>query len=105
MEEKGGPAITVYEGKDDAYFNYLYVVNDEESAAYQASCEFSEVVGMTLLPPFKGEKYELNVKAGCKDMVIIKKGIRQFGYSKMFNEAVVLGNDELIQKAINEGKM
>lgn len=45
------------------------------------------------------------VGAGSRDMVIIKKNILKFGYSKLFNEAVVLGSDEIIQKAIDEGKM
>jgi len=105
MEEKGGPEITVKEVQDKSCYSIFYVQNNEETAKYCCNCEFTDMIGMQLLEPFLDEtQFQLTVEPQQTGMQIIKKFIRKFSYSKLFSEQVILGEEAIIAKTIDEGK-
>jgi hypothetical protein len=105
LEKDGAPGIKVYEINDQAHFFATYAVNGESTAGYKCSTQFSDCTGVTMLEPYQGTtKFDLLVKPGSEGMAIMKKGIRQFGYSKMCDEQAVFGDEVLIKKAMAEGE-
>lgn len=104
LESDGAPGIQVMTINDEAHFFAHYVINEEASAKYKCETKFSECTGVTMLEPYAGTtEFDLMVEPGSEGMAIMKKSIRQFGYSKSTNEQAVFGKKALIKKAMEEG--
>lgn len=45
-------------------YGYVHIVNDEEEASYRESCNYTKFEKLELLPPFKGQSYDVTVGPG-----------------------------------------
>ena len=87
MEDKGAPSITVYNcSKSEEGFNFKLVVNKEKEAIYKEVVEYPTFKGLTLLPPFEGNGYTLEVGPGEVKFAILKCDIGGFSMSMSYSQ-------------------
>lgn len=86
MSEKGAPAIKLYNcTKSEEGYNFKLVINNETEAVYKEVVEYPTFKGLTLLEPYEGNSYTLEVKPGEKKFVIIKCDIGGYSMSMSYS--------------------
>ena len=104
MEEKGAPNITLYNcKKSDEGYMFKLVINKENEAVYKETVEYPTFQGLTLLPPFDGNGYILEVGPGETKFAILKCDIGGYSMSMSYSQQVSLGQGALVDQCLAEG--
>ena len=64
FEDQGAPDITKYFAMTEEGYGYVHIVNNEQEARFKEKIEYSKFEKLSLLKPFKGDSYEVDVGPG-----------------------------------------
>lgn len=79
------------------------IENSDDSSTYQLSMNYPKFEGLTLLTPESGNGYQVSVKAGDSRIILIKQDCQGFSYSSSYSSQVLMSDDSLISKCLEEG--
>ena len=99
------PNIITYELKTDYRYLMTMIYNEDPAGAtYNLNMTYPKFKGMTLLPPFSGEGYEVSVKSGESKVIMIKLDCKGYSYSSSYSDSIILSDEALVQKCLDESE-
>ena len=87
-------------------YGYVHIVNGDAESRFKEKVEYTKFDRLSLLKPFKGDSYEVDVGPGeCKTVVIRQNDPTGFSMaSRMRMQAVIHGPKQLINMCVTQGK-
>ena len=87
-------------------YGYVHIVNNEAEARYKESVSYTKFGRLSLLKPFKGDGYEIEVGPGQSKTVVIRQddptGFSMASQLRM--SAVLHGPERLKNLCVTQGK-
>lgn len=85
---------------------HVYAIDNQSSdATYNERAEFPLFEGMEMIAPERKNNYEVTVNAGEQRLILMRQDCNGFNLSKSFFHKLILGEQQLIQKCLNEGSV
>jgi len=105
MSGKGAPLCkkTICTEPDDGYM-YFMIQNEETDNIYKEECEFPTFEGMSILPPFYGNQYTLEVPPKTTDMAIVRCSSAGYSYNMAFGNIIKKGQAGLRAECLESGE-
>jgi hypothetical protein len=99
------PNLISYEVKTD-YRYLMRLINNIEGSevTYNLNMTYPKFEGMTLLPPFSGQGYDISLKPKSVQVVMIKLDCKGYSYSSSYSESLVYSDEALVEKCLEQSE-
>ena len=106
FEGQGAPNITRYFAMTEEGYGYVHIVNDEEEARFKEKIEYTKFDKLSLLKPYKGDSYEVEVGPKESKTIVIRQndptGFSMASRTRM--QSVTVGPEAMKKICLMNGK-
>ena len=73
FDDQGASEIKKYFAMTEEGYGYVHIVNNEAEARFKERIEYTKFDRLSLLKPFKGDSYEVDVGPGESKTIVIRQ--------------------------------
>lgn len=103
--EDGAPGVKKYScSKSGEGYNWILVKNEETDVTLVEDVKYPKFDGLTLLAPYEGDSYKMEVPPGESKLAMIKGSLSGYSLRMTYTSQLYWGEESLIAQCIENGQ-